>query len=89
MITLEVSHEALIREWKQLSSWIQEARKDIFLQQTISENVSKMGGLVDLVIASIVAPSSRKRRHGLSAIYQAGAKWHFFMPVPSGAFGTE
>ncbi len=38
-MTLEVSHEALIREWKLLSSWIQEARKDIFLQQTISDDV--------------------------------------------------
>ena len=35
---LEVSHEALIREWPRLVSWLQEAREDIRLQQTISED---------------------------------------------------
>ena len=37
--TLEVSHEALIREWARLSAWLREAREDIRLQQTISEDV--------------------------------------------------
>ncbi len=36
---LEVSHEALIREWPRLASWLHEAREDILLQQTISEDV--------------------------------------------------
>jgi AAA ATPase domain len=36
--TIEVSHEALIREWKRLSEWLREAREDIRLQQTISED---------------------------------------------------
>jgi hypothetical protein len=33
---LEVSHEALMREWPRLASWLREAREDILLQQTIS-----------------------------------------------------
>jgi transcriptional regulator with XRE-family HTH domain len=37
---LEVSHEALIREWPRLASWLHEAREDILLQQTISEDAS-------------------------------------------------
>lgn len=34
--TLEVSHEALIREWGRLASWLQEGREDVRLQQQIS-----------------------------------------------------
>ena len=34
--TLEVSHEALIREWARLAAWLHEAREDIRLQQTLS-----------------------------------------------------
>jgi WD40 repeat protein/serine/threonine protein kinase len=34
--TIEVSHEALIREWSRLSTWLREAREDILLQQAIS-----------------------------------------------------
>src|SRR5207253_3108799 len=37
---LEVSHEALIREWPRLAGWLQEAREDIRLQQKISEDVT-------------------------------------------------
>jgi transcriptional regulator with XRE-family HTH domain len=37
---LEVSHEALIREWPRLASWLREAREDILLQQTISEDAT-------------------------------------------------
>jgi hypothetical protein len=37
--TLEVSHEALIWEWKRLTDWLHTAREDIRLQQTISEDV--------------------------------------------------
>jgi Novel STAND NTPase 1 len=37
---LEVSHEALIREWPRLTNWLQEAREDIRLQQMISEDVT-------------------------------------------------
>jgi hypothetical protein len=36
--TIEVSHEALIREWPRLSEWLHEAREDILLQQKISED---------------------------------------------------
>jgi len=37
--TIEVSHEALIREWKHLAEWMREARQDIPLQQALSEDV--------------------------------------------------
>src|SRR5205085_3328778 len=37
---LEVSHEALIREWPRLADWLQGAREDIRLQQTISEDAT-------------------------------------------------
>ncbi len=39
--TLEVSHEALIREWPRLSGWLHEAREDILLQQAISEDAEE------------------------------------------------
>jgi hypothetical protein len=39
--TVEVSHEALIREWTRLSDWLREAREDIHLQQTLSEDVAE------------------------------------------------
>ncbi|MBK8034108.1 MAG: hypothetical protein IPK17_32325 [Chloroflexi bacterium] len=34
--TLEVAHEALIREWERLGTWLHEAREDILLQKKIS-----------------------------------------------------
>jgi hypothetical protein len=37
---LEVSHEALIREWPRLAGWLQDAREDILLQQSISEGAT-------------------------------------------------
>jgi tRNA A-37 threonylcarbamoyl transferase component Bud32 len=39
--TIEVSHEALIREWARLNEWLREARDDIRLQQTLSEDVAE------------------------------------------------
>jgi WD40 repeat protein/transcriptional regulator with XRE-family HTH domain len=38
--TIEVSHEALIREWERLAAWLREAREDIRLQQTISTDAA-------------------------------------------------
>ena len=38
MTTIEVRHEALIREWLRLTSWLREARDDILLQKTISKD---------------------------------------------------
>src|SRR6266699_169105 len=35
--TIEVSHEALIREWARLNEWLREARDDVRLQQALSE----------------------------------------------------
>jgi len=37
--TVEVSHEALIREWARLYNWLREKREDIHLQQAISNDV--------------------------------------------------
>jgi hypothetical protein len=38
--TIEVSHEALIREWPRLAGWLREARDDIRIQQTISKDAA-------------------------------------------------
>ncbi len=40
-ITIEVSHEALIREWSRLAEWLREQRADIVLQQAISEDTEE------------------------------------------------
>lgn len=37
---LEVSHEALIREWPRLAGWLHAAREDVRLQQTISADAA-------------------------------------------------
>jgi len=39
--TVEVSHEALIREWTRLADWLRANRNDILLQQTISEDTEE------------------------------------------------
>ena len=39
-MTIEVSHEALIREWPRFSAWLRDAREDIQLQQAMSEDVA-------------------------------------------------
>lgn len=39
--TIEVIHEALIREWKRLGNWITEAYRDIHLQHSISRDTEK------------------------------------------------
>ena len=39
--TLEVSHEAVIREWPRLATWIREAREDIPLQQAVSDDAEE------------------------------------------------
>lgn len=38
--TVEVSHEALIREWQRLGEWLRDAREDLRLQKTISADVA-------------------------------------------------
>ncbi len=38
---IEVSHEALIREWPRLIGWLREAREDIRLQQAISKDATE------------------------------------------------
>ena len=39
--TIEVSHEAVIREWPRLVGWLREAREDIRLQHTISKDAAE------------------------------------------------
>ncbi len=39
--TIEVSHEAVIREWPRLASWLREAREDIPLQQAVSDDAEE------------------------------------------------
>ena len=39
--TIEVSHEALIREWGRLAAWLREARDDIRLQQALSTDAAQ------------------------------------------------
>ncbi len=38
---IEVSHEALIREWTRLVAWLREAREDVILQQAISADTAE------------------------------------------------
>jgi len=38
LAVIEVSHEALIREWEQLANWLNTARTDVHLQQMISRD---------------------------------------------------
>lgn len=39
--TLEVSHEALIREWARLGEWLQDAREDLRLQKALVADVAE------------------------------------------------
>ena len=39
--TVEVSHEALIREWPRLADWLREGRQDIRLQQAVGEDAAE------------------------------------------------
>jgi formylglycine-generating enzyme required for sulfatase activity len=38
--TIEVSHEALIREWKRLQDWLHYAREDIVIQGNVSQDAN-------------------------------------------------
>lgn len=39
--TIEVSHEALIREWERLGTWLHDAREDLRLQKSLSADVAE------------------------------------------------
>lgn len=39
--TIEISHEALIREWERLSSWLSSHRDDIRIQHSLSRDVNE------------------------------------------------
>src|SRR5262249_6606214 len=41
--TIEVSHEAVIREWPRLTEWLHETREDIHFQQSLSKDVEEWG----------------------------------------------
>ena len=38
---LEVSHEAVLREWKRIAEWLHEARGDILIQQDLSKDTTE------------------------------------------------
>jgi len=40
LTTIEVSHEALIREWARLGQWLRAAREDVRLQQSLSADAA-------------------------------------------------
>ncbi len=40
-VSIEVSHEALIREWERLTTWLREAREDILLQKTLANDTAE------------------------------------------------
>ena len=40
METVEVSHEAIIREWTRLAGWLREARDDVHWQKKVSEDAA-------------------------------------------------
>ncbi|HZU03640.1 MAG TPA: protein kinase [Ktedonobacteraceae bacterium] len=39
--TIEVSHEALIREWSRLADWLRGGREDMHLQQAVSQDAAE------------------------------------------------
>jgi WD40 repeat protein len=43
-VTLEVAHEALIREWTRLSDWLKSARDDVGLQKQIAQDTAAWTG---------------------------------------------
>ena len=75
--TIEVSHEALIREWPRLAEWMREARQDIRLQQTISKDASEWSSATSLEIASTEALNSKRRKPGPFATPQANKNRRF------------
>jgi WD40 repeat protein len=42
--TVEVAHEALIREWKQLREWLSDSREDVRLQRTLAAAAAEWVG---------------------------------------------
>ena len=80
--TIEVSHEALIREWPRLAGWLREARQDIRLHNRPSAKMPPSGSsATSLEIVSIVAPNSKRRKPGPGAISQVATRWPFFVPA--------
>jgi signal transduction histidine kinase len=43
--TLEVSHEALIREWRRLGEWLHKAREDLRIQRNLANDVTRWKNL--------------------------------------------
>jgi len=85
LATVEVSHEALIREWPRLSDWLQVAHEDIRLQQALREDAAgweQHGKPTDrLYRGSQLKEAQAWARHNLpskrEAIFlQAGAAQH-------------
>jgi WD40 repeat protein/transcriptional regulator with XRE-family HTH domain len=61
--TLEVSHEALIREWARLDEWLHDAREDVRLQGRISGDAAQWAGLgrpADSLYRGVVLAEARE-----------------------------
>jgi hypothetical protein len=76
-IVLEVSHEALIREWPRLASWLQEAREDIRLHRQLAKTPPVGMNGANRGADCIVGLNSWKRKPGPDATVQAGTNWPF------------
>jgi hypothetical protein len=83
--TVEVSHEALIREWKRLAEWLAEAREDIHLQQATSQDVAEWIRRGRSMDPSIEVLSWPKCKPGRDATSPARMSSHFSRPVLSNA----
>jgi WD40 repeat protein len=78
---LEVSHEALIREWDRLSDWLREARGDIRLQHTLAADAlawERRGRPADslyrgTVLAEALGWAARNQRSVLEAAFLGAA----------------
>ena len=42
--TVEIAHEALIREWKRLKEWLNASRESLYVQRRLSEAVDEWIG---------------------------------------------
>ena len=58
--TIEVSHEAVIREWKRLAGWIRETREDIYLLQVIREDAAELSLEEEAFLQASAAEQARQ-----------------------------
>ena len=58
--SIEVSHEAVIREWKRLAGWIRETREDIYLLQVIREDAAELSLEEEAFLQASAAEQARQ-----------------------------